>query len=220
MSNDWKVNDDESQLPLDVGGDSAETSFGGEKRPFINTTTLLLASVFLAGLGLIFVLGKQAGPRSASAEQQTREAQIEAALGELASHAGKGDGKVKDTDSLVRLFQDNRAPRDSAADAAGDPFAIVSAKKPDTVAEAAVPATIEDPAEQQRYRKVAETIAALKVQSIMYSKRGGAAMINNKLAEVGSKFGDLVVSQIDQDRVILSFADKKFELRLARPKSE
>lgn len=220
MSDDWKANDDEAQMPLGVGQETSESSFTAEKKPLFNTTTMLLAGVFVAGLGLIFALGKQTGPRSASAEQQSRQAQIEASLSELMSHAGKGDGSVKDTDSLVRLFQDARGPRDASVDAAGDPFAVPAAKKPDVVAEQAVPSTIEDPGEQQRYRKVAETIAGLKVQSIMYSQRGGAAMINNRLAKVGSKFGDLVVSQIEQDRVILSFADKKFELRLSRSKSE
>lgn len=217
MSNEqWNMGEDDVQMPLGTGGDAApEPTFGDEKKPRISPTTLLLAGVFLAGMALIFVLGKQNGPKAASA-QTARDTEIKASLKELMSKAGKTGGTSMETDQLVKLFQNN-GPGTLNNDPPGNPFEWNKRAKP---VETVVPVNVEDPLEQQRYRKVAETFAGLKLQSIMYSKERSAAMISNRLATVGTKFGDLVVTAIEPERVLLAFEKQKFELKLARPKSE
>jgi hypothetical protein len=219
MSNEqWKMNDDDVQMPLGTGGDTASESPADEpKKSRISSSVLLLIGVFGAGLLLVFVLGKQAVPREATAEQQTKDAQFQASLEELAQKSGKPNASAMDTDTLMKLFQSGgpAKPKDIIP---GNPFELPRSKGAEPVAAPPIPVkVVEDPLEAQRLLRISDGLRAMKLQTIMYSKEQStsAALVGKDFVKVGSKLGEFTVVDIQPDRVILEANGEKYPLTLA-----
>jgi len=225
MSENWKLSDEDVQVPLGVGDEGAaarETSYEAPRKSSVNAATLALVGVFLASLAMIYVLGLQNRPRSASAQVSTL--QTDSAIAELLNKAGKS-GEIKsvfqNTDQLVQMFYNY--PGHSAAEwtqLPGNPFEVQGKAPPTTCAGMLPPqstgASLALLAEQERTRKLADSFAQLKLQSVMVSKSMSAAMINGKLVSVGGKVGEFTVNEITAEHVILTAGDNKFELKQQR----
>ena len=69
-------------------------------------------------------------------------------------------------------------------------------------------------------RKLAESFAQLKLQTVMVSTNMTMAQINGKLVQVGAKVGEFTVDSIESKRVIVRNGEHKFELLLEQPKME
>jgi hypothetical protein len=222
MSNEqWNMSDDDVQMPLGAGGDpGADSSGGPEKKSKINASFVLLGSVFAAGLLLVFLLGKQGSPREASAEEQSKSAQFQASLDDLAQKTGKGNASNMDTDTLMKIFKSGtvQKPKDAIP---GNPFELprIKPKDPDPVQTVVAP-PVEDPIEAQRLLKIAEGLKAMKLQTIMYAKDHSAALIGKEFVQIGSKLGEFTVVTIEPDRVILECNGEKYPLRLSKPGSQ
>jgi hypothetical protein len=214
---EWNVNDD-AQMPLGVGGGD-ETPIGGEEKKGlrIQKSWILLAVAFAAGIGLVYVMGKQGGPQPVNAEQQSKDAQFQASLQELAGKAGKKDASSMDTDALVKLFKGGPVARTHEA-IAGNPFELPQTKTVETPKEdPVITKVVEDPAEAQRLLKVGEALKKLKVTTIMFAQERSAALIGKDFVQVGSKVGIFKVVEITKDTVILEADGEKYSLKLQRP---
>ncbi len=184
----------------------------------MNGPTLVLCGAFALASVVIYLLGLQNKPRSASAEQMAHEQLVQSAIQELLEKNGKAaefHGLFQDTDKLVKMFYSYLgSEREATPELAHDPFAnddvkAVASSTDDVVV---VPTNI---AEAEKLRKAAETFASLKLQSVMVG-RTSVAMINNRMVTVGAKIGELTVASIEPSRVLMNFGKSKFELKLEK----
>ncbi|MGN6367222.1 MAG: hypothetical protein ACTHN5_03070 [Phycisphaerae bacterium] len=216
MSEDWKNADEDVQMPLGVGG--GEGSGGAEytdepSKPKVNGPTVVLFAAFAAGLLVIYLLGMQSKPRAATADQLAHEAQVKSAIADLLGKNGKADqldSLFRDTDKLMKMFHayfggDSK----EAPELAHDPFA-----NDDKVEVPSGPAMVTE-VPNEKLKKVAETFATLKLQSVMLG-RTPIAMVNNRMLTINAKIGDLTVASIEANRVIFKYGENRFELKLAQ----
>lgn len=224
MTQQWNMQnpgEDDVQMPLGVSNDAGDYVPASTK-PKIGGSTLALVGAFALGLAVIYGLGMHAMPRAASAETVAKQQEVQSAITELLQKNGKAAqiaGLLRDTDKLVAMFYaylgNDHAKRPELPH---DPFANeeVHAAPPPTPGAEAVAIVSTDAVEAEKLRKVAETFSSLKLQTVMLGRRP-AAMINNNMVTVGGHIGEFTVSDIQNDRVILSYNTSKFELKLNRP---
>lgn len=217
----WNTTEpDDVQMPLGIGGESEFTP-EPEAKPKLSGPTLVLFGAFAAGLLVIYLLGVQSKPRAASADQIAREMKVKSAIAELLEKNGQAaqlDNLFKDTDKLMKMFHSyfGGEGRDAPA-LEHDPFANDDPRPVAAgPAEEAVQLVSTNAVEAEKLRKVAETFNTLKLKSVMLG-RTSIATINNSMVTVGAKLGDLTVTGIEADRVLLSYGKNKFELKLNQP---
>ena len=68
---EWKNDTPEEMPPMD-GAEGATEEYAEIKRPKVNTSTLALIAAFSAGLIVLYLLGLQNKPRTASADETAR----------------------------------------------------------------------------------------------------------------------------------------------------
>ena len=215
MSEQWKTGDEETHAQ---GGaaESGEEGLGeAPRKQTISTNTLAVVGVFAIALALIWVLGKQAGPRSAAAAAPVDE-KVNTAIQEFLDRAGKGNqirDLFRDTDALVKMFYNYpgvaAVPLEQLP---ANPFEHQSTgSAPDPIPLAVNPSV----AEEARLHRLAESFKTLKLQTVLVSRTQSAAMINNRMVMVGGRIGEFTVTEIRADRVILSAGGAKFELKQA-----
>jgi hypothetical protein len=212
VTEQWKNTDEDVQMPLGVGGDGGgETEYTDEpSKPKVNGPTVVLFGAFAAGLLVIYLLGMQSKPRAASADQLAHEAQVKSAIADLLGKNGKADqldSLFRDTDKLMKMFHAYFGGEgQETPELAHDPFS-----NDDKTETPAGPVVIDHP--DEKLKKVAETFATLKLQSVMLG-RTPIAMVNNRMLTVNSKIGDLTVASIEANRVIFKYGENRFELKL------
>jgi hypothetical protein len=154
----------------------------------------------------------QSKPRAASADQLAHEAQVKSAIADLLGKNGKADqldSLFRDTDKLMKMFHAYfGGETQEAPGLALDPFST------DEKAEVAGPAIMTNVSDE-KLKKVAETFATLKLQSVMLG-RTPIAMVNNRMLTVNARIGDLTVASIEANRVIFKYGENRFELKLAQ----
>jgi len=222
MSQQWNTSGDDVQMPLGVGCEAtSDAGFGETAKPKFNTATLALIASFASALVVIYLLGLQNKPRSANAEQVAKELKVSTAITELLERDGKTDqikNLFSDTRSLVRMFYSYLGSQaGSPPELPHDPFAVEESRPTMAMIDNQPIAAPANQADIEKMRKVAETFNGLKLQSIMRSKTGSMAMINNRLVGVGTKIGSLTIAEIESSRVLLTYENQKFELKLTRP---
>jgi hypothetical protein len=218
VTEQWNKDEgDDVQMPLGVGGGETEFTTEGDSKPKVNGPTMVLFAAFAAGLLVIYLLGMQSKPRAASADQLAHEAQVKSAIADLLAKNGKAeqlDSLFKDTDKLMKMFHayfggDGK----EAPELEHDPFANDDPKAAPGVEAQQIVST---GADAEKIRKVAETFAGLKLQSVMLGKTS-IAMVNNRMLTVGAKIGELTVGSIEANRVVLKYGENKYELKLSQP---
>jgi hypothetical protein len=224
MNEQWKTRNDDGDQPEGVEAQD-EGAIGEPRKSRISANTLAVIGVFAIALTVIWALGRQAGPREAAAETGADD-KVDSAIKELMERSGgAGQNGLHSTEKLVRLLSDNSGPKSPPAEQLPcNPFLHVSnsvpaANDPVPVALPVNPSLEED----ARLRKLADSFATLKLQTVLMSKERSAAMINNRLVMVGGKIGEFVLAQIKSDRVLLSAGNALYELKLADlvpPKSQ
>ena len=227
MSDNWKTQDDEAAMPIGTGAENtnAEIAFPSDKKPRVQAMTLLLIMIFAGGLGLIYAVGVLHKPGAASAAPSDADTKITTALDAFAKKTSKGGltGLFADTDRLVRMFYEYPGKASLPVDQLpGNPFEYVSnSKGPDPIKQP-VNVVPEDKtaAERERLRKLAESFAALKLQTVMVSAGDSMAQINGKLVRVGNRVGEFTVESIESKRVVLRNGASIFALQLDQPKME
>jgi hypothetical protein len=220
VTQQWnQPSDDEVQMPLGVGDASPDVGVE-EKKPRVNGSTFVLFGAFASALAVIYLLGMQAKPQVASAEQMAREQQTRSAITELLEKNGKAeqlDALFTDTRKLVKMFYSYLgAQKTEIPQLSHDPFGPPEAPSAAPVKREVVELVSSNPEDAEKLRQVAEQFGKLKLQSVLVGKTS-AAMINNKMVQVGGKLGDLTIVSIEPSRVLLSYDENVFELKVSRP---
>lgn len=205
-------------MPLGVGGEGDADYTGGNSKPKVNGPTVVLFAAFAAGLLVIYLLGMQSKPRAASADQLAHEAQVKSAIASLLGKNGKADqidSLFRDTDKLMKMFHAYFGGEGtSAPELEHDPFANDDASRTPTAEATQIVST--GGANAAELKKVADTFATLKLQSVFLSKNP-IAMVNNRMLTIGAKYGELTVTKIEASRVVFKYADTEYQLKLSQP---
>lgn len=222
MSQEWKAPaaEDDVQMPLGVGGGDAVPSeeYAAGPKIRVNTSTLALVAAFAAALVVLYFLGLQNKPRAASAEDAARAQATTMTIDDwIKNRTGqmKVEGLRSPGERLISVLDKYFGNKGGLPELLpDDPF-----KRPEAAAPVVIGPTetfipkVGDPVDPQLV-EAAKVFAGLKLQMIMLGQPS-SALINNQMANVGTHFEPLVVSDIKSDRVILSYKDRSFELKSA-----
>jgi hypothetical protein len=218
----WNQNsEDDVQMPLGTGDGGGGPEFGGEeKKPKVNGSTFVLVGAFASALAVIYLMGLQNRPQTASAEQMAHDVRERSAITELLEKKGKADdlkGLFTDTRKLVKMFYSYLGTqRSDVPQLSHDPFGPTEPAAAPAPVREAVQIVSENPADAEKLRQVAEQFKGLKLHSVMLG-RTPVAMINRNMVQVGNRLGDLTVVSIEADRVLLGYEKNVFELKLSQP---
>jgi hypothetical protein len=211
MSQEWKepAAGEDVQMPLGVGGDAAPVEEYSPARPRINTSTVALIASFVAALAVLYFMGLQNKPRAASGSDPTRIKEIDERIKNWLEDKVGRQSAMRTSDQLLQKLREYMdGTKVDVMDPGANAFQhaeVEVAKGPTTLPELVI-FTPELPPEKQDpgLIEVAKTLPGLKLQMVIVGNPS-SAMINNQMASVGSKFGLLAVTEIQNDRVLLTY---------------
>jgi hypothetical protein len=222
MSQQWKTEgEDDVQMPLGTGESAVGEESYGEGRPKVNTSTVALFAAFAAALAVLYLLGLQNKPRAASAEDQARQAQITASIESVLSRSTTSrpgaTSLLSDTDRLVQLIRNALVQHAGQVEISENPFErdVVRPVFSNSPLTQAMPVS----GDAGKIRRLAEEFQKLKLQMVMLGPRP-AAMVNDRMVTVGAKLGSFTISDIQQNKVLLTADEGTYELKGKQLNSE
>ena len=175
---------------------------------------LLLAGLFAAGIGCVYLLSLRQGPAKVSAEQQAAEIQVDtvlAALGEAPFGAAARQGKAQ---ALVEAFYLQTKQRQvPVGQLWGNPFVYSSSAVFDPGSPADDQAPAAEPAEPEPDNAM-DAVKNLSLQSVLVGSRGKTAMISNNLLGEGQTIRGWTVSSIRSNEVVLTHQGRQHVLKM------
>lgn len=179
----------------------------------LGRTNLLLAGLFAAGIGALYLLSLRGGPRQASAHDVAVEQEVTEFI-ERAS-TPEGQEQASQTRRIVEEFY-NYAARVQVPlrELRANPFAFRAPAAPDGPER-----QTEDAAEAQRRQQVEAArreLATLRLQSILMGSGGGTAIVNNTFVRAGERIGSFTVTAVDARTVTLEAQGETFTLEMAQ----
>jgi hypothetical protein len=219
MTQEWKepAAGEDVQMPLGTGGDGAAPAEEySAPKVRVNTSTLALIASFMAALAVLYFMGMQNKPRAASAGDRTRIDEMNRRVDDFLGNKDSRDNVRKTSDRLlVKLQSQMGGAVAPPAEPSGNPWEVPVVEKPVAIIDlpplvaVATPAGLPvEPPPPERVdpllKEVAKEYPSLKLQLVLKGNPS-SAMINNQMASVGSRFGHLVVTDIENDRVLLTY---------------
>jgi hypothetical protein len=209
MSQEWKepAAGEDVQMPLGTGGDGAALEEFATPKARVNTSTLALIAAFAAAVAVLYFMGMQNKPRAASAGEQDRIRANDTRVNDfLRDKDGRKSIQQTNTQLLDKLGEFmNGTKTAAAAPPAKNPFEQeLAAKPPEPNPFPQVVTTQSIPPEDPMLKEVAKEFGSLKLQLVMLGS-SPSAMINNRVASIGTRMGHLTVTDIQSDRVLLTY---------------
>ena len=222
---------EENDVELNESSDASSESLGdttapgeeegiitGEKKSPISRSTLIVFVVMALGAGGVYLMYRQAGPRSASAAVVKQSADAGRTIQSFLSAGGtsmKSMHKLlQDTQKVVQQFlaypSMTQVPlnelrtnpfRQRVQVATADPNASEAAEKKKR--------------EEER-QAILKTVQTFQLQSIMCSGKRNACMINNTLYSEGQTIDGFTIDKITSTGVVVKNGPYGFELRMQR----
>ena len=178
---------------------------------------LLLAVLFVAGIGCVYLLSLRNGPATASAQQKDQELKVESVLTQIRVRSAQttGGGAVN-THALVDTFYyETRQRQVPAEELPGNPFEF---KPPVGNPTMPVSAPVEEGESNavgaKRLSEAIEAVRQLKLQSVLAGAGGATAMISNNLLTEGQTIAGWTVTKIEGRQVTLTWGDQTYMLRM------
>ena len=191
----------------------SRTASIAESHRRINLPNLVLAGLFVAGIACLYLLSLRTGPQKVSAEEQTVEARVDAALQVL----GVPDATrhQRETSAIVDTFYYEAAQRQVPLERIRtNPFRYhPAADEADT---STGNSEAEAPAEHEDVRQAVEAARKLQLQSVLSGAGKPSAMISNNLITEGQVISGWTVAEIQSRQVILTWRDRQFILQMPR----
>lgn len=186
----------------------------------VNRSNIVLAILFAAGIGTVYLLSQKGGPAPASASQQAIDRQVDMALARLAA-----SGKTKDTKeensilaTLHYKISDRQIPIKRLS---GNPF-IFGATRATTMGPLGR-LTLAKPGAAKRTAEHTDAVSAVKklqLQCILSSgNREAVAIISDHLLREGQTIEGWNVKQIQPRSVLLTWKNRTHMLELPKPNS-
>jgi len=176
---------------------------------------LLLAGLFAAGIGCVYLLSLRKGPAEAGAEQRASEIQVETVLASLGEGpSGDIPAPKSKAGALVEAFYLQTRQRQIPIEKLwGNPFVYKSPVVFDPVKPKAAKPAPPGKAKTKPGSPLAEA-RKLLLQSVLTGSQGRTAMISNNLLSEGQTIRGWTVSRIQSNQVILTLRDQKYVLEM------
>jgi hypothetical protein len=196
-----------------TGGGRSLQSIG---RSVLGKGNLLLACLFAAGIGCIYLLRLGGGPQIASAQQQMNQSQVDSVLTAIGSPAGAKDVSAS---SVVAAFYTQASQRQLPLDGlAINPFVYQPPpSKPMTPSSTTQPAAADDLAGKSAAQALEVQMQAAKsltLQSVLMGKGGATAVISNNLLTEGQTIRGWTISRIGAKEVVLTWKEQSYTLKM------
>lgn len=181
----------------------------------VSPMSLVLAGLFASGILGLYLLSLKSGPQTASAEEQTIEAKVDAALQQM--DAMLIDLEQDETAAVVDTFYYEASQRQVPLDQLpGNPFIYVTpnVRGDKTSREAG---TNEVSSKMEIRQELSDALAnarMLSLQSVLSSSHGATAIISNNLLTKGQVIQGWTVSRIEPKQVVLTWKDQKYILEM------
>jgi hypothetical protein len=173
---------------------------------------LLLAALFVAGIGGVYLLSLRQGPAEASAQERQTEVQVDTALARL-SAGSVAQARAK---TLVDAFYYQASQRQiPVEDLWGNPFQYTPPRRPQPIEKPEDKAP-KGPAAGERPSGPDPLAEArkLSLQSVLRGTDGSKAMISNNLLAEGQMIRGWTVQSIEPRKVVLTREGKTYILKM------
>jgi len=218
MSNDEQDTNVASDAPgeMDSMGDGGQAPVPAASRRShpgpLRGANLLLAGLFAAGIGGVYLLSLRQGPAEASAQERAAEIQVETALARISS------GVVAETKAkvLVDAFYYQASQRQIPVEELwGNPFLYTPPRRPEptTKPEDKTPKRPK-PGERPSGPDPLAEARKLSLQSVLMGTDGRKAMISNNLLGEGQVIRGWTVQTIESRKVVLAREGKTYILKM------
>lgn len=199
--------------PMEEGEQGFASASSRRPRPgALRGANLLLAALFAAGIGGLYLLSLRQGPAEASADERQTEVQVDTALARLSA------GSVAQTKAkvLVDAFYYQASQRQiPVEDLWGNPFLFTPPQRPEPTTKPAdeTPKRPIPGARPSGPDPLAEA-RKLSLQSVLMGTDGRKAMISNNLLGEGQVIRGWTVQTIESRTVVLAREGKTFVLKM------
>ncbi len=219
MAQPWQMPQSDETTPAE-GAPATEVNFDetnadAPAKKTIDKGTAIMFAIFLSGVAMIYVLGVQTKPRPVSAATRAANTKLNVQIAQLLRRAPAASKALKvasPTQRLIAMFYKypgKESPPPTTL--RPHPFDLhLHHYKPPVVVSSFNAAALA----RLRLRKLDQSLAGMRLETILYSGPSSTAMINNSLVQTGSKIGKFVVAAIHPNVVLLSCEHKTFTLRL------
>jgi len=193
--------------------DAADANESGGRGPRTRSVlpagggNLLLAGLFAAGLGAVYLLSLRDGPATASAAQKQVDLKVTSAL--QAMEAAPAQPAKKASSLLKTFYNETRKRQIPLAQVAGNPFRFAplsGASTPQTPkAQDKRPAVA---AQQEGLARALRALDTLRLESVVMGGHGGMAMISRNMLSRGQSIEGWTIVQIQPRAVLLRWRDQ------------
>ncbi len=210
------------QLPTSAFASDARSPAGGEEhRPHVRISAagkgnLLLACMFAAGIGCVWLMRLQGGPSIASAEQSETQTHVDIVLSTLAETTAARKRTARNDKAVINTFYyEARHRQIPPASLSGNPFIYTPAPAASlvTMPKKTAPSAPK-PKKVTEYAQALAEAQKLSLQTVLTGSKGATAMISNNLLTEGQVIRGWTVSSIRPKEVVLRWKDKTYSLRL------
>jgi hypothetical protein len=184
-------------------------------RILLGRGNVLLACLFAAGIGCVYLLRLSGGPQIASAQQRINESQVNTVL---AAISAPGGGKDTSAASVVAAFYTQASQRQLPLEALGaNPF-IYQPPPAKVLAPAATQPAMSQETSAKSTAQMLETqmqaAKTLTLQSVLTGASGATAVISNNLLAEGQTIRGWTISKILSKEVLLTWKEQTFVLKM------
>ncbi len=210
------------EAPAKIAEQPSQQFVAGEGGPTLHSVgriifgkgNVLLACLFAAGIGCVYLLRLSGGPQTASAQQQINESQVNAVLTAISAPGGKDTSAA----SVVAAFYTQASQRQLPLEALGaNPF-IYQPPQAKTIAPAATQPVISESVAAKNTAQALDTqiqaAKALTLQSVLTGAAGATAVISNNLLTEGQTIRGWTISKIGSKEVVLTWKEQTFVLKM------
>jgi hypothetical protein len=210
----------------EAGGEQSADGYTGsesvvvsESRPSMNGGTLAMFAVLIVGAAGLYLMYRQAGPKSASASIAPQTVEANKTISKFLSG---GDANIKSMETLIRNTEKVVAQflaypsmtQIPLGDLRTNPF-----RRRDEITQAAKTSSLPDLSGKRRDEErqtVLKAVQGLQLQSIMCGETRKACMINNALYREGQVCEEFTIEKISPASVVVKNGSYRFELRMQK----
>ena len=205
------------ELTQALGGSEEGLIVSEEKQP-VSRSTMVVFVILIIGAAGLYLMYRQAGPKSASAAFARETAEAKKTISGFLSG---GDASIRTMEKLLRntekivqqFLMYPSMTQVPLSELRTNPFRqheLKSAPGQD------LPQSTDRKKREDERLAILKAVQGLQLQSIMCSETRKACMINNTLYREGQTFDDFTIEKISPSSVVVKNGPYRFELRMQR----
>jgi hypothetical protein len=181
----------------------------GSRDKAVKKGTIVLAALFVVGLGALFLMIKKSTPASATAAETTQKNAMQAAIAKITGIKKELAGDMQN--GLIYELSNVEKKQIKVGELKKNPFMLDKSNSDKA-------ASTDDSGVVDFTPHKVETVNGMRLLGIMQSPNGNSAMINDRIVYKGDKVSGYQVLAINDDSVDLSSQGTTVTLRIATGK--